>query len=245
MPEENEIIFYDIPSAKVGAWSPNTWKTRYCLNYKRIPYKVVWIEYPDIAQEMQKLGIAPTSQRDGKPHYTLPAIWDPKTKRGISDALLIAKYLDDTYPDKPTLFPPRARTVQAPWNDLVDWPHLLPLLPFLLPATLWILNPASDPYFRRKSSVSMEELSPRGEKKTTEWKKIEEGFDMMDQQWFEKGDSFIMGDTVTFADFALGGYLIWMRVCFGVDSEEWKDVSSWSNGRWGRFLKSLEKYEKF
>ena len=65
------IVFYDIPGNAHShkAWSPNTQKTRcallsrlrdvkvisersdlfsYSLNYKGIPYKTVWVEYPDI-----------------------------------------------------------------------------------------------------------------------------------------------------------------------------------------------------
>ncbi|KAF5346322.1 hypothetical protein D9758_011517 [Tetrapyrgos nigripes] len=219
----------------------------YALNYKRIPYKVVWVEYPDIEGEMKKLGIQPTdTYPDGSPGpcYTLPAVYDPTTKRGISDSVLVARYLDDTYPDRPMLFPPGTRTLQAPWSDVLTWPFVAPMLQFMMPATTWFVNPPSEKFLRARNPIPMEEVYPSGEKKVVEWQKVEKGFAKM-EKWFEKEDTFICGKTVTFADFALGAYLMWTKCVLGPDSEEWKDITSWNNGRWGKFLQSLEKYEKF
>ncbi|KAI0682851.1 hypothetical protein BC835DRAFT_807562, partial [Cytidiella melzeri] len=75
------IIFYDIDSSKPGrAWSPNTWRTRYALNYKGIPYRTEWVEYPDIEPLCKKIGGSATAKKeDGRDHYTLPMIYDPST----------------------------------------------------------------------------------------------------------------------------------------------------------------------
>jgi hypothetical protein len=51
-----------------------------------------------------------------------------------------------------------------------------------------------------------------------------------------------MGDTISFADFVAGSYLKWMQVSLGKDSEEWKQISSWNEGRWGERVERLEKY---
>ena len=45
LPDTDIIIFYDIPSTLPGkAWSPNTWKTRYVMNYffafERMPMRL-------------------------------------------------------------------------------------------------------------------------------------------------------------------------------------------------------------
>ncbi|KAI0725636.1 hypothetical protein C8Q72DRAFT_749831, partial [Fomitopsis betulina] len=73
------IILYDIPSSLPhNAWSPNTWKTRYLLNIKDLPYRTQWLEYPDIAGYLRALGVPPTAPGTIAP-YTLPAIYDPKT----------------------------------------------------------------------------------------------------------------------------------------------------------------------
>lgn len=50
---------------------------RLALNYKRLPYRVEYISYPDIEPMLKKLGFPPTSPTF--PNYTLPS-----TSRGSS-----------------------------------------------------------------------------------------------------------------------------------------------------------------
>ncbi|KAJ3510855.1 hypothetical protein NLJ89_g4435 [Agrocybe chaxingu] len=110
------ITFYDIPSTfPNNVWSPNTWKARrvaylisnrsevlifgtrrYCLNYKRIPYKTEWVEYPDIEPLCKRLGIAPTDKKkDGsgrRTNYSLPASTEPFQRAAyVSDSFAIAQ----------------------------------------------------------------------------------------------------------------------------------------------------------
>jgi glutathione S-transferase len=73
------------------------------LNYKRIPYKTVWVEYPYIKPLYLELKQEPTTIANGKPEYTLPAIHDPNTGTFVSDSFRIAQYLDKTYPDRPLI----------------------------------------------------------------------------------------------------------------------------------------------
>lgn len=82
----NEIVLYDLPStAKCACWSLNPWKgmalhriytyewgqlgkfeadsvlmmitARLALNYKGLPYKTEWVEYPDLKSRFMELGI--------------------------------------------------------------------------------------------------------------------------------------------------------------------------------------------
>jgi hypothetical protein len=77
---------------------------RWVLNYKRLLYRTVWVEYPDIKPLSLEIGAAPTSHNaDGAAFYTLPAIHDPNTGKTISDSFDIAQYLDVTYPERPVL----------------------------------------------------------------------------------------------------------------------------------------------
>ncbi|KAK0452707.1 hypothetical protein EV421DRAFT_2015483 [Armillaria borealis] len=66
------ITLYDLPS-KV-ADSPGTmitWRTRYCLNLKNLPYQTVYVEIPDVEALAKKIGAAPTSLwPDGDPPNT-------------------------------------------------------------------------------------------------------------------------------------------------------------------------------
>jgi len=222
----------------------------YSLNYKGLPFKTVWVEYPDIESTLKAAGIVSNTRKkpDGSSTWTVPAIYDPKTKTGITESFAIAEYLDKTYPDTPLLIPPGTRTLQKAWVPTF-WQKLTADAQFLLPKTTWELNPPSEEYYREKnvnwSNVTMEEMFPVGEKKKTEWKKLEEEYGEIDK-WFHSQNyagPFVMGQQISFADFALAGVIIWWRVVFGRESEEWKDLSSWHQGRWGRLVSSLECYE--
>ncbi len=88
----------------------------------------------------------------------------------------------------------------------------------------------------------LEDTFPKGEEREREWAKLEEVFGKVDR-WYGKGDMYVMGDVVSYADFTVSAWVMRFRTLFGVDSEEWKDVSRWHGGRWGALVKDLEKYE--
>ena len=76
------------------------------LIHKGLPFKTEWIEYPDICPRMREMGAEPTGKwESGAPLYTLPVIKDDATGKVVSDSWKIALYIEDTYADKPTLFP--------------------------------------------------------------------------------------------------------------------------------------------
>ncbi|KAF8960754.1 hypothetical protein BDZ97DRAFT_1281072 [Flammula alnicola] len=241
------IIFYDIPSTLPGrGWSPNTWKTRYCLNFKGIPYKTEWIEFPDIEAHCKKFGILPTSQNpDGSPYFTLPAIHDPSTGVYIADSFLIAEYLEKTYPT-PSLFPYNTLGLQTPFEDTYLG-YLDALWSFILPVVCVNLNPPSEEYFRRtreqEFGMKLEDLVPKGEKADAEWEKYKDGLGTVDVWYAKSGGPFLMDDTVSWADFVIAGYVIWLRIVWGEDSQQWKDITSWHDGRWQNLIDNLKKYE--
>ena len=80
----NEILFYDLSvQSSVRSnkcFSPNTLyahpqtsrrpqltlglsSIRYALNYKRLPYKTVWVEYHEIEPVAKKVGAKPTKTK--------------------------------------------------------------------------------------------------------------------------------------------------------------------------------------
>ncbi|KAJ7121542.1 hypothetical protein C8R44DRAFT_831646 [Mycena epipterygia] len=239
------IVFYDIPSTiPHKAWSPNTWKTRYALNYKGIPYKTVWVEYPEIEALSKELGAAPTTTKpDGRPHYTLPMIQDPSTGAVVSDSTKIAVYLDATYPDAPRLMPPRTEGLFRAFEAAAT-ASIAPILPYGLPASNARLNPVSEAYYRSTREANyrttMEDMTPKGEADVVAWGKLKEGFGKMDEWVRAGGGEYLMGDTPCYADLWMAGYVLWIKL---VLPDKWKDVESWHEGRWATLLRNLEKYE--
>ncbi|KAF7336522.1 Glutathione S-transferase-like protein ustS [Mycena sanguinolenta] len=222
------IIFYDIPSKAPGcAWSPNTWKTRHvCLTYK-----TVWVEYPDIADLCKRIGAGPSTIRDdGSPYYSLPVIQDPNTGAVVSDSTRIAEYLDATYPETLSLMPAGTRTLQKGFQFTCHRATDVSTQ-FIIPAILSILHPRSQDYYVRTREATF-----------AAWKDLEAGFGRI-HTWMTEGDPFVMGDFPSFADFLIAGKLQWYKKGFGEESDKWKDITTWHDGRWAKLLKNLEKYE--
>ncbi|KAJ3891488.1 hypothetical protein GG344DRAFT_47287 [Lentinula edodes] len=241
----NTIVFYDIPVAESNiCWSPNTWKTRYSLNYKGLSYRTEWIEYPDIEALCIKIGAAPTDVKaDGiTPYYTLPVIYDPSTDKTISDSFAIALYLDTAYPDTPKLFPSGTQALQEAFVQYVN--------SRCIPRLAQFLRPAVQEYFRRTRealyNVKIEEWAPQGENRAREWKRLRKALISLDGHYREAkeetGGDFLCGVDPTFVDFALAGILQWSKHILGAESEEWNNILSWQEGNWANFMSRLEGY---
>lgn len=221
---------------------------RFSLNCKGIPYKTTWIEYPDIEAHCKKLGIqAVDTKPDGRPHYTLPAIYDSATGLAIGDSIRIAEYLDEQYPDTPKLIPAGTEALQHTFNYAFS-ATMRAILPLVLFDVNTRLHPASQEYFARTKGEEvggcLEKIIPNEKVREEKWRAVQAEFDRLDS-WLQKNPSgpFIMGDTISFADCALAGCLLRMRIVWGEDSEGWSKIKSWHDGRWVKFLDVMKPYE--
>ncbi|KAF8634683.1 hypothetical protein AX15_000784 [Amanita polypyramis BW_CC] len=241
------IIFYDFPS-KVGPYNSHTWKVRYTLNYKGLAYKTIWTEHLDIEKMSKERGIAPTGVNfeNGAPLYTLPAIYDESTGIGLSESHRIAEYLDKTYPDTPKVIPPGTESLQAAFITSYT-PHFKALTQFNLPATLEAMkeSESKEHFYKTRSKRfgrDLKTMRPTGAALAPALNDLRDGLNKVDE-WLVKSDGlYVMGNTISFGDFALLSWLKWARVVLGNDSEEWKQISSWNEGRWGERVERLEKY---
>jgi glutathione S-transferase len=91
------IKFYDlVPSSNsVRYFSPNTWKTRMGFLHKGVPFETIPVTFLDVRGDL--------STRSNQSDITVPAIELPDGKF-ISDSFRIAEWLENTYPDRPSLF---------------------------------------------------------------------------------------------------------------------------------------------
>jgi len=239
------IILYDIPSSLPGTWSAHVCKARTVFNYKGIPYRTEWVEIPDIEPLSKNLGINPTGQKkDGSPYYTLPAIYDPVTGTAIADSFAIAEYLENTYPETRSVFPKGSAALQKAFEpNLVQ--NICSAWPFIIPAVALKLNPRSEEYLRlRRISYGDSEEVPTGDVGIEEWGKFKKGMDVAYSYLVmtdEKGP-YMMGDTISWSDLVLFGFLSFFKIIWGEDSAEWKDIASWNNGRWEAHIDALKEY---
>jgi len=242
------ITLYDIPNTNPSkAWSPNLWKARFALNIKGLPYRTVWVEYPDIEPLCKKIGAAKTNSLSAA--YTLPVIHDPAHNAVVSDSIEIARYLDKTYPDTIPLFPRGSQALQAAFQSAHESTVAQAMYLIMLPLSCAQLNPASEAYFRRTREaifgMKMEEFSPLGPTRDLHWKTLSAGHQVM-AGWLAKNEQgpFVMGDQISYADATIAAYLIWMRTVFGSESAEWKDVLTWQDGKWAAYLEEFKRFEQ-
>ena len=213
------------------------------MNYKNIPYRTEWVEYPDIEPLSKNLGIKPTGKKpDGTPFYTLPAIHDPSTGTFLAESFLIAEYLEDTYPT-PSIFPHGTKSLQHAFQNSIG-EKLAFVRYFMLPCVLPKLGTQrSEEYFSRTKELSLGRPLKilEGAEKAKEWAKFKDVMSNIDE-CIAKTDAkgpFVMGDTVSWADFFISAFLIYLKSILGEDSEEWKEVASWNEGRWKNLLHVL------
>jgi len=243
------ITFYDLASTLEGkVLSPNPGKTMMELNYRGIPYKTEYFEYPDIESTCKKIGAPPTGKKaDGTDFYTLPVIYDSTTNKAISDSFLISWYREQTYPDTPRLFPNPIVSSQtlstkaaiALFEQSTTQNLVVPLLPILLPLYNTVLLPRSAAYFRRTREIyfgcKMEEASPPGsQKRADDWKKVRAGLDQIADLYEKSGGDFFFGEVFSRADIFLIAFLLFIEV--HADKEDWEAIANANGGRWGRLM---------
>ncbi|KIL63379.1 hypothetical protein M378DRAFT_127830 [Amanita muscaria Koide BX008] len=242
------IVLYDIPSKQPGiSWNPNILKARLTLNYKRIPYRTEWVECPDIESKCKEIGIPSTRTKpDGSPMYTLPAIWDPATKTGVAESYLIAKYLDKTYPDTPPVLFDGIEEYDDVINGSPEMPELKPLVRFIVAAVPFLLNPVSSEYYIRTKEaflgIKWTDMMPKGQEKEEAWRSIKKGFDIIADSLQKKGKLLGHAEQLSYLDVVLGARVHGLGFIWGKDSELWRDMLTWNNGLWGKYVEETGRY---
>ncbi|CAE6431507.1 unnamed protein product [Rhizoctonia solani] len=246
----NPIVLFDIAS-KMGPWSPNTWKTRLALTYKRLPYRVEYVSYPDIELTFKQFGVPPTS--DKVPQYTLPLIGDPSSDLNgkptyIADSFKIALYLDGKYPSPkyPALFPPGTQALQCVFADRVSKlvyvmaPTMLPLV-----GRPGFLDHRGEEYFRRTRQArfgkSLEQLAVEGRQS---WGQVKESWGtfgcLIDSNRLTEHSPFVMGNQISYADLLLVAIFCWVKRAEIDDKSLWGEISQWQGGRWRELWDGVE-----
>ncbi|KAG1817174.1 uncharacterized protein BJ212DRAFT_1461002 [Suillus subaureus] len=247
-----DIIFLDIPAVLPVPFSPNTWKVRLALNYKKLTYVTRWVETTDIASVCTSLGIPPTSTLpDGTPKYTLPALIDNTTSPPalLSDSTPIIEYLERTYRDPDSsraLCVPASRALHALFEYHVAHSITAQLLPVMVMHMHDKKTPRDRVHFRKRTEAAfgkkLEDIELRGKEREEQWKKIEGAFDLLARLMKAGGTTgeLFTGSNLSLADCILGGLLLAFR--YISPDEAWIKVSAWNDGKWMRCMAVLEEW---
>lgn len=193
------IRLYDLVGSDASRpFSPHCWKVAMALAHKELPFETVpttFLEVPNV---------------EGGASKTLPLIRDGD--RLVSDSFDIALYLEDTYPDRPSLFggeggKAAARFVER-WSQTVVHSYLGGAALLDIHARL---EPADQAYFRQSREArfgrTLEDVvAGREEKLATFRRSLEPLRSMLGYQPFIGGDAPLFGDYIVFGAFQ------WARV---------------------------------
>lgn len=266
------ITLFDLPSqTPTNAWSPNTWKTRFCLNYKGLPYKTEWVEMADIPTLYHKYNTPACARPDGspEPYYCLPAILDVDPATGkeamLADSIKIAKYLDQTYPDTPKVLP---ADDEASITELDAFAYkalvsMAPVYPAIFISKTQMGSPESHARIcqirtgllkkrfgpQYENITSLEDITISDEERKESIRKLGDSLESVGGAINDEGAggdgrvAWCFGDAISFGEFALASALIWVKVALGEESEEWRGILELHRGKWKRFLDRLEAYQ--
>lgn len=220
------------------------------MNYKGLPYKTEWINIVDLESTMKRLGAPPTTKKpDGSPKYTLPVIYDPKTEKYISDSWNIAKYLDETYPDAPTLFPQGTTAAIALLQHHIAQGYTNAIFLNMQKPVFDMLPPKAQVSFREFREKSLgkkfEELVPSPAERVEIFDKVKASLttlaDILDKN--AATNLSYLGDKypLTYGDIIIVSFLLWPR--FALPSEEWEMMAGWNDGRWGKIVEDTRIYQ--
>ncbi|TFK82811.1 hypothetical protein K466DRAFT_529904, partial [Polyporus arcularius HHB13444] len=243
------ITLYDIHSTITQPWAPNIWRIRFILNYKRIPYRTVWMEFTDVEGTLRAIGAPPASRRpDGRPVYTLPVIVDPFRSTNapvvLANVNTIAEYLEATYPAR-SIFPEGSRALQALFVHYIQDTFVKPLLPIIVPLTHERLPERSQTHFNgHRGGHTPAPAALVGHQREQAWAAVREQFNflasVLDKNTSDGNGIVVMGRDVSYADFALCSVLIWVEKVSPHDC--WARIREWNGGRWGKLYNRCREY---
>ncbi|KAG2031928.1 hypothetical protein BDR03DRAFT_1002879 [Suillus americanus] len=205
----------------------------FCLGHKGLPYEVIWVEFCEIAATMKGIGASPTAGE----RYTVPVIKDLNTGAVVSDSHVIAKYLDETYPDKP-LIPHGTHVLIETFETLFINTVMMPSFKLLAVRTLEIQNDISRGMFiesrlKMFRETRWDDMAPEG-KAQEMWAALKKGLGVVDG-WYQKGGGrWIMRNTFSFADIVVASWVAWWNTV--LNEQERQEVHALHGGRWAHLL---------
>jgi glutathione S-transferase len=183
-------------------FSPHVWKTVMSLAHKGLDYQTVPVGFTEI----------PAIENGSTP--TVPLLRDGE--RLVRDSFDIALYLDEAYPDRPSLFGGQGGKAMARFIE--NWSQSILHMAITRIAILDIhnlLEPTDQDYFRRsreeRLGASLEDIAAAGAAEIADFaKKLQPLRNML------KIQPFIGGEGPLFPDYIVFGALQWLRTTAGI-----------------------------
>ncbi|UZE48233.1 glutathione S-transferase family protein [Rhodopseudomonas sp. P2A-2r] len=178
-------------------FSPYCWRTRMALAHKGLDVaSIPW-------RFTEREAIAPHSSEK------VPVLLDGD--RAVSDSWTIANYLEDTYPDRPSLFGGEGGRAMARmlnwWGDMVV---IAGIFPMIVADIHGHLGPVDQAYFRKSREArfgkTLEEVSAGRDSVVAGFRKSLDPLRLT-----LKTQAYVGGDTPNYADYIMFGGFQWAR----------------------------------
>ena len=206
-----EIVLYDLPSKDpCKSWSLNPWKTRLLLNFKGIPYKTIWLEYPEIEPFCKSVGIPPHNSGNEIADYTLPIV-KFLDGRYIMHSQEIASELEKFYPE-PSLHIDVVMLEQL--QTIIRGSILRYGALFIVGTSKNLLREESKGYFDRERGKRYGPLEQVERETDVEemWERVGDGLRQIGTKSRANSEGpFLEGQRVSAGDFVIVGFMQWFR----------------------------------
>jgi glutathione S-transferase len=192
-----KMRLFDLAGAEVDRrFSPYCWRTRLALAHKNLPVETIpwrFTEKAEIAQSGQTL---------------VPVLVDGD--RWIADSWTIANYLEDNYPNSPSLFGgPAGRGLSRHYSDIADG-LVRAMFPFVVLDVLQHVSEKDRDYFRasreKRANAKLETFVSDRDKRLPDFRAS-----LASLRLTLKSQSFLGGDRPLYADYAVFGPFQWAR----------------------------------
>ena len=194
------IVMHDLAGADPALrFSPYCWRTRLALAHKGLDAETIPWRFTE------KSAIAPyKSER-------VPVLLDGE--KAVVDSFVIANYLEDTYPDRPSLFGGEGGRAMArflnSWGDLVLHGGLSPMV---VADIVQRLDGDDYAYFRKSREARfdgkpLEEVAADRDRRVEDFRRSLEPFRTM-----LRGQPFVGGAAPNYGDYIVFGGFQWARV---------------------------------
>lgn len=212
------------------------------MNFKGVPYKTEWVELPDVTSTRKRLG-APANRKhwDGSDFYTLPIIHDQSTGEIVGDTFEIAVYLDKTYPNGTTLFPPSTIGLTMAFNKQIDaiFTNHVILCCHGIPFNPESFEETKKSFLFRAQAEKWEDLNVKGEERIQTLESLKTALGEM-VKIYRMGGPFLEGETPSYPDLIVGAWLQFYKAT--LPAKEWEDLLTWHDGLWAKIHLALDKY---
>jgi glutathione S-transferase len=192
------ITLYDLAGAEADRrFSPYCWRTKMAMAHKGVPFETIPWRFTD----------KETIAFSGQPR--VPVIVDDG--RTIADSWAIANYLEDTYPDRPSLFAGAGgRTVSRFVNDWADGVLVGAIIPLIMVDLFGHIAEQDKAYFRRsreeRFGTTLEALSADRDQRVLGFRK---GLQFLRTTLGKQ--PFLGGAAPAYADYIVFGNFQWAR----------------------------------